>query len=251
MPSLRSTVTSSEFDGRLARVERALWVDRGIIGKLEAVSALATRLVDGCDRAGMAMDVHGRVQSLAVTDDVVLEVDLVQYDTGEGPCLYAIEHSHIVRLDVLEPDERWKHFAPGALAHGVHSVLSLPIAARGVTIGALNLYSESRDVVRPEVEPLASALAAYAGEVISTSPLYAYSLDLLDEVLDELASRGLVDTAIGIIVSRTGKSPDDALEVLAADAARRGESVRAAAEWELREQQLRRHSEPSPDEGKA
>jgi hypothetical protein len=232
-------VDESEFGARLGRVQRALAMDRGIIGKLEAVSALAKRMIESCDGAGLALQVGGRTRSIGVTDDVVLEVDLVQYDTGEGPCLESIEKSQVVRFDVLELDEHWEHFAPGALAYGISSVLSLPIVAGGTTVGALNLYSETVGGLGPEAEPIGSTLAMYAGEVISTSPLYAYSLDLLDEVLDELAARELLDCAVGIVMARTGKGSDDALAELAGVAEQRGESVREAAEWELREQQLR------------
>jgi GAF domain-containing protein len=232
-------VDDPEFIARLARVERALAMDRGIVGKLEAVAGLATRMIERCDAAGLALEARGRTHSIGTTDDVVLEVDLVQYDTGEGPCLESIKESKIVRFDVLEPDERWEHFAPGALAHHIQSVLSLPIVARGSTVGALNLYSETVGGVEPESEPIALALAAYAGEVISTSPLYAYSLELLDEVVDELAAHELIHSAVGIVMSRTGKAADDALATLAEVAAHQGQSIREAAEWELREQQFR------------
>jgi hypothetical protein len=232
-------VDDSEFDARLGRVQRALVMDRGIIGKLEAVAALATRMIGPCDGAGLALQVGGRTQSIGVTDEVVLEVDLVQYDTGEGPCLEAIKTSQVVRFDVLQLDERWEHFAPGALAYGINSVLSLPVTARGMTVGALNLYSETAGAMGPDAEPVGAALAMYAGEVISTSPLYAYSLDLLDEVLDELATHELLDCAMGIVMARTGKGSDDALAELAGFAEKQGVSVREAAEWELREQQFR------------
>jgi GAF domain-containing protein len=231
-------MTDDGFDARLGRVQRALSVDRGIVAKLEAVSAIAVRTIEGCDRAGMAMEMRGTTRSLAITDEVVLEVDLVQYDTGEGPCLQAIRESQVIRFDILEPDSRWEHFAPGALARGIQSVLSMPLIASGNTVGALNLYSESRRAFDDDAEALARPLADYAAAVISTSPLYAYSLDLLDELLDELADRELVSTAMGIIQAREGCCLDEAKRQLAEIADRYGEPIRGAAEWVLREQQL-------------
>src|SRR3954454_5109214 len=120
-------MSGEDFTAGLERGRRALWVDRDVIAKLEAVTALVVRAVDGCDRAGISMEVHGAPRSLAVTDEVVIEVDLVQYDTGEGPCLASIRDSAIVRIDVTEAEDRWQHFAAGALAAGVQSVLSVPL----------------------------------------------------------------------------------------------------------------------------
>lgn len=39
-----------------------------------------------------------------VTERVVVQVHLVQYETGEGPCLAAIDDSNVVRIDVIDED---------------------------------------------------------------------------------------------------------------------------------------------------
>ena len=176
-----------------------------------------------------------------------MAVDLVQYDTGEGPCLAAISRSSVVRIDVLEGNEQWRHFAPGALDRGVESVLSVPIEARDTTIGALNLYSCSAAGFAGRSEAVAQPLADYAGEVIGTSPLYAYSLELLDEVLEELAKRELINTAVGLLMARAKHDADAATRELTASAVEKGIPLREAAEWELREQQFRGDGKPVPD----
>jgi GAF domain-containing protein len=229
----------SEFAVRSARLVRALWMERGLMGRLEAVTALSKRLVAGCDAAGVALQVHGEARSLATTDRVVLEVDLVQYATGEGPCLAAIAEGRPIRIDLVAENEQWQHFSPGALDRGVESVLSLPIQGDGTTIGALNLYSMAARAFDDEAERSGQLLADYAGEVIRTSPLYAYSLDLVDEVLDELATSELVNTAVGLLMERTEVDADAALRALSDDAGRHRMTLREAAEWELREHELR------------
>src|SRR5437763_13309097 len=122
---------TSDFEEHVARLEGALRHDRGLVGRLEAIAAIARRTVAGCDAAGIAVIAKGRVWSVAASDGVVLEVDLVQYDTGEGPCLQAIRDRHIVRLDLLDAAEEYPHFAPGALDAGIHSVLSIPAIWEG------------------------------------------------------------------------------------------------------------------------
>jgi GAF domain-containing protein len=233
-----------EFGRKSARLVRALWMERGLMGRLEAVTALSKVLIDGCDAAGIAMQVHGEARSLATTDRVALEVDLVQYATGEGPCLTAIAESRPIRIDLVEESDQWQHFSPGAVDRGIESVLSLPIRAADTTVGALNLYSKAADAFDDEAARCGQVLADYAGEAIRTSPLYAYSLDLVDEVLDELATSELVNTAVGLLMERNRVDSEAALRVLSDDAGRNRMTLREAAEWELREHEIRDDGAP-------
>jgi len=239
---------SEPFVERIGRVNRTLVADQTFAGKLEAVAALAQRLLPGCDGAGITLRIRDEPYSVAVTNPLVLEVDLVQYDTGEGPCLAAIEGSHVVRVDILDAGERFEHFAPGALDRGVLSVLSIPINADERTVGALNLYANSEAAFDPDAEQLVMPLAAYAGEVIATSDLYAYSLELFDEVLEELATTSMIDSAIGVVMALTETGPEAARRILEDAAEARGASVRDAAEHVLREQ-LQTHEETESSEG--
>src|SRR4051812_32998625 len=109
------SVTPEGFAGNLDRLRKVLERDQGFIGRLEAVSAIACRTITDCDAAGIAAVAHGRVWSIATSDAVVLEVDLVQYDTGEGPCLQAIRDDQVIRIDVVDASDDFPHFAPGAL----------------------------------------------------------------------------------------------------------------------------------------
>jgi len=234
---------SERFVERIHQVTRTLVADHTFAGKLIAVAALAQRLLPGCDGAGIALRIRDQTHSVAVTNPLVLEVDLVQYDTGEGPCLAAIQGSHIVRVDILEADERFEHFAPGALDRGVRSVLSIPIDANDRTVGALNLYGGSADAFGPDAERVLVPIAAYAGEVIAASDVYAHSLELFDEILEELATTSMIDSAIGVLMAHTESGPDTARRMLEDAAEARDASLRDTAEAMLREQQGRPRDE--------
>jgi len=104
-----------DFQDNVGRLEKSLAYDRGLVGRLEAIAGVARRMIRDCDAAGLAVIAKGRVWSVATSDGVALEVDLVQYDTGEGPCLQAIRDRRVIRLDLLDAAEDYPHFAPGAL----------------------------------------------------------------------------------------------------------------------------------------
>jgi len=174
----------------------------------------------------------------------------VQYDTGEGPCLDAIRRAQAIRLDVARSTDTYPHFAPGAIDAGIQTVLSVPAEWDTKVVGTLNLYSESKDVFSDdETISIAEKLAAYAAEAIVTSPLYAYSLDLVSDVVEGLGTAEMVGEAIGIVCARVGYGRDEALVDLAESARLRGESLREAAEWVIREHRVSSSGDEPPDGG--
>jgi hypothetical protein len=84
-----------------------------------------------------------RYATVAATGDLALQVDAIQYRTGEGPCLEAMTKHHVLRTDDLANDARWPVF--GRLATdttGVSSMMSHRLFIEdGEPLGSLNLYS--------------------------------------------------------------------------------------------------------------
>lgn len=156
---------------KLSRVNKLLRTQRTLPARLETVVAIAKRTIPNCDAAGISMLIEGKPTSAAVSDRLAVEVDLVQYETGEGPCLAAIADSQVVRIDLLPMETRFSRFAPGALALEINSVLSTPLDARGRTVGALNLYSRLPEAFDARAEEAVQPLAEVAADAIGTSPL--------------------------------------------------------------------------------
>ena len=220
---------------KLSRVTRLLKTQRTLPAQMEAVVGIVKRTVPSCDAAGIVLIVDGEPTSVAVSDRLTIELDLVQYETGQGPCLSALYDGKVIRIDILEKDSRFTRFAPGSLDQGLQSVLSTPLDANGRTVGALNMYSTkanafddgTSDAVRPMVE--------YAGQAIGCSPLYAYSLDMVDGLVEDLESRAIIEQAAGVLMVRQEETSGDALGHLRDLAMQSGESMRTVAEWVLDE----------------
>jgi GAF domain-containing protein len=220
---------------KLSRVTKLLKTQRTLPAQLEAVVAIVKRTVPSCDAAGIVLLVDGQPTSVAVTDRLTVEIDLVQYDTGEGPCLAAMNDGEVVRINILERDSRFTRFAPGALDRGLNSVLSTPLTANGQSVGALNMYSTTTNAFDGRTEDAIRPMAEYAGEAIGTSPLYAYSLDMVDGLVEDLESRALIDQAVGVLMATEEHKSGDALARLRDLALRSGESMRTVASWVLDE----------------
>ena len=220
---------------KLSRVSRLLTTQRTLPARLEAVVAIVKRTVPNCDATGIVLLVDGEPTSVAVTDRMTVEIDLVQYQTGQGPCLAALEEGHVVRVDILEKDSRFTRFAPGAIDQGLRSVLSIPLEVNGRSVGALNLYSVQRDAFDDAALDAVRPIAGYAAEVISTSPLYAYSLDMVDGLLEDLESRAVIEQATGVLMATEKETDKHALGRLRELALGSGESLRTVAQWVIDE----------------
>ena len=159
--------------------------------------------------------------------------DLVQYRTGEGPCLAAISEVNVVRIDVLEGDSRFIRFAPGALDHEIESVLSIPLISVERVVGALNMYSHLPEAFDANTEEEVQPMADVAAEAIGTSPLYAFALDMVEGLMETLESKALINQAVGVIIAGEGRPAEEALERVRHLAFASGQPMRAVAQFAL------------------
>ena len=195
---------------------------------------LAKRTVPNCDAAGISLVVGGEPTTTAAGGHVVVEIDLVEYRTGQGAGLVS-DAREVIRIDVVEHGSRFLRIAPGTLARTTNSVLSRPLPARDGVVGALDLYSGLPNAFDPQAEQVAAPLAAYAAGVIATSPLYAYTLDMVEGLVDSLETQAITAQACGIIAVTERLTTEDAAERLRTLALVSGESVRQVSDWVIEE----------------
>src|SRR5205823_5599839 len=104
---------------------------------------VATVSVPRCDAASVALSINGRPATATATARIALELDLVQYDLHDGPCLTSFRTMESLRLDLVEMTEKLPHFAIAARKHGITGVLSTPALWGDEVVATLNLYSRS------------------------------------------------------------------------------------------------------------
>lgn len=236
---------------RLARVTKLLRTQRSLPARLESVVEIVKRTIPDCDSAGVTLLISGEPTTTAVSSRLAVEIDLVQYQTGQGPCLDAMAGAHVVRIDVLDRDSRFTRFAPGALALEINSVLSIPLSAHGRTVGALNIYSRRANAFDDHTQELVRPAADYAAEAIATSPLYAYSLDMVEGLVESMETQALIDQATGVIAAGEERTVEEALDRLRQLALTSGESLRTVAAWALEERPTSPPPPGDPDRGRS
>ena len=101
-----------------------------------------------------------QISTPAASDDVAVQVDAIQYEVGDGPCLDAIREHETFRIDDLAGEDRWPAFSGRAAEEtGVNSILSFRLFADGDTIGALNLSSKQPGAFDDEALAIGSVFA--------------------------------------------------------------------------------------------
>jgi transcriptional regulator with GAF, ATPase, and Fis domain len=213
----------------LDRVNRLAATQATLPSKLEAVAEVLKRTVPGCDAVSIALVVEEAAVTGAVSSQLAVEVDLVQYAHDEGPCLTSMAERSPVRIDVLRQDERFEHFAPGAIEVGVESSLSVPVIWGGTVVGSLNLYSTEPNAFTDATLTRVAPIADYAAEVIGGSPLHAASMDLVEGLVTTVKDNDDIQIAIGFLIGAGTVTPAEAWAILRDRALKTGTSVAETA----------------------
>jgi GAF domain-containing protein len=163
---------------------------------------------------------------VAASNDVVLEMDYDQYDTGEGPCLDAATQGERFHIESLGDEARWPDFVPRARARGIESILSTPLVGEDGPIGALNVYSRTIGAFAVHEKEWADQFASEAASVVSSAQLKPPAHELSEQIRHALMSREVIALAQGMVMQRDGTSPEAAHAVLMELSRRTGRRLR-------------------------
>src|SRR5437763_2166497 len=153
---------SDEAARALAALSGVPLMQSDLDSTLREICRIATAAVPGAEGASVTTFPQGRPGALA-SDDWAQHLDELQFAEHEGPCLDAYRTGNMFRILDLKTEARWPSYVPRALDQGVRSIMSLPMAAEGSIIGALNLYARESEAFDAEAASLGELVAAHAG----------------------------------------------------------------------------------------
>lgn len=203
----------SESVDRLSRLAVAV---QPLEATLQHVADLAVAAVPGAAGAGVTTRDAGRPVTTAATGDVVREVDQLQYDADEGPCLHAFANARTVVSEEVGDDDRYPTFGPKAAQAGVHAVLAVPLQVGDECTGVLNLYGTSPGPFSATSVEIAQLFSRPAAVALENARLAVESRALVDQLEKAMRSRAVIDQAIGVLVAQRHCSPEEALNGLRA-----------------------------------
>ncbi|MDQ3899502.1 MAG: ANTAR domain-containing protein, partial [Actinomycetota bacterium] len=185
---------------------------------LSRIAEVTVSTVVGCQLASITLKQDGVLRTVVSTHAAATEVDQAQYQTGEGPCLDAVDNP-LVYAPAF-PDDRWRRLAARPSESGVHSAVSYRLAplrrplADACLAGSLNSYATSEHAFDVEAREIGLVLAAHAS-VAAGAVRERTTLEQLGRQLHEaLSSRDVIGQAKGILMERLRITPEDAFDAL-------------------------------------
>jgi len=201
-----------DLHSSLSEVAEALFAADSVNDTLQRIVDLAELAIEGCEAAGILFVDGDSITTAAASSALVVAVDQLQIDTGEGPCLDASTQWSAFYADDLIDDPRWPTFGPAAVAAGVRSVLAYSLSTDRPS--ALNMYARLPAAFGATDRAQGQLFATLARLAIETAEERASDRSKAGNLTEALRTRELIGQAQGILMERERITADQAFDVL-------------------------------------
>jgi GAF domain-containing protein len=175
---------------------------------LDAITRAALSTVPGFNHVGISITHRdGTIETKSATDQLVWELDAVQYSLREGPCYDSITGGAVTVVQEARHDQRWPRYMPEAVKRGLRAQLAVGLYSDGNSLGGLNLYSTDSERVETDAIFIAELFAAQAAIALGRSR-QQFQLN------GALESRKVIGQAIGLVMQRYELDEDRAFQFL-------------------------------------
>jgi GAF domain-containing protein len=192
----------------LEQLARALRVpEADLQGTLDAMARTAVETIGPAKYAGVNLYDHGKFVPQAVAGDPPIVLDVLQQQTGTGPCIDSSRDQVTIRVDNMATETRWPRYAERALALGVASMLCVPLSVAEQQLGSVSLYASDRAAFTLADEYVARLFASQAALALAEA-------HRADQMRQALSSRDVIGQAKGILMERHRITADEAFRLL-------------------------------------
>lgn len=215
---------------RLSEIARSLAAEPDVARTLQRIVDLAVETIDGCEGAGLLIVRGGAILAGSWSDEAVHEIEKLEYEIGEGPCVDAILREATFESDLRDQESRWPTFVARALAAGFESILAFRLFSAEDTLGALDLYSTARGAFDEAARAFGAVYAAHAAMALAGAQVHEHDVELVDHLHDALVARDVIGQAKGILMATRHLGADAAFEVLRTTSQHLNVKLRTVAE---------------------
>ena len=180
----------------MAEAARLVNEPRTLEDTLDAIMDAARISIPSFDHVGVSV-VHrdGRLETKSASGQLVWELDALQYDLDEGPCVTAMREETFVVAEDIQHEQRWRRYVPSAIKAGLSSQMAVHLENHERTLGGLNFYSTFSATISVEDRRTAKLFATHASLALA----HARRESELNSAID---SRKLIGQAIGLTMRR-------------------------------------------------
>jgi transcriptional regulator with GAF, ATPase, and Fis domain len=224
---------------QFSELARALFSEPSVKETLQRIVDLAVDTIDGCDGAGVLLVDKGEILAGSWSSELVREIETIEYELGEGPCVDAIRQQPVFEsADLRDHISEWPKFAPRALEAGVESILGFRLFLAEDTLGALDLYAFRPGVFNKASRAIGTVLALHAAMALGGAQLHEHDLDTVAGLQQALRTRDLIGQAKGILMTTRHVDADAAFDLLTEASQNQNIKLRTLAEVVVQEGDL-------------
>jgi transcriptional regulator with GAF, ATPase, and Fis domain len=214
-----------------AEMARSLAAEPTVQATLQRIVELAVENVVGCDGAGILLVHKSEIVAGSWSSDLVRQIETLEYELGEGPCIDAIgEQAIFESSDLRDSAAQWPRFTPRALDAGIESMLGFRLFAAEDTLGSLDLYGYRRGAFDDASRALGTVLAAHASMALAGAQVHESDLDTISGLSAALVARDVIGQAKGILMASRHVDAGAAFDLLVAASQKLNVKVRDLAD---------------------
>jgi transcriptional regulator with GAF, ATPase, and Fis domain len=194
-----------------------------------AASALS-RSAGARVECGVTLKHSRKTTTVAGSTARAIELDRLEQQHGDGPCVEALRVNTPVLLADVRTDPRWPAYQEVLIGEGCLSVLGIPLELGEGTAAVLDFFAMSTDVFSEEIISEAASFADIAGRAVRLAVRVGTAEDAADDLSAAMMSRTAINLACGIIMSQNRCSQAEAMSILMKVSSHRNQKVREVAE---------------------
>jgi transcriptional regulator with GAF, ATPase, and Fis domain len=188
--------------------------DFDLVELLTDLTERCTELLDVSSAGLLLADPRGQLHLMTATSDRTEEIELLQVQADDGPCLDCFLSGEPVSIaDLADVAERWPRFLPAARQAGFASVHAVPMRAAGSVLGVLGLFGTQTGELN-DADLLVGRSLAHVASVAIVQEHPPTSDTVLPRLRSALASQVVVEQAKGFVRQRLDLSIGDAFALL-------------------------------------
>lgn len=171
-------------------------------GSLSEVADVVARMLPDRPMVGVVLARGNRTRVGESAGAQVVPAGAAEGTCGSAPSLLAISTTQQVSITNVADEQRWNDYPAQMLEYGVKSIFAQPFSIDGEVVGALTLYSPHTDGITDHTQQATTMTAEHIGVLMAVAFDAARQTTLTEQLRAAIASRSLIDQALGIIMGR-------------------------------------------------
>jgi len=202
---------------------------QAFLAELAILAASRLSVPGNTIHSGVTVLRHRKPEAVAASDAAAKALDELQNGFGQGPCLTALRRKTTLLVPDLAAETRWRPYVRTALAHGVSSILAVPLDLAGDAEAVLNLYSGCSNGFTSEDVAAAEMFAAQAASSLRMILRITQLSEARNDLSAAMQSRTVIDMAIGAIMAQNRCDRETAFSILTRASSTRNVKLREVA----------------------